>query len=127
MSSAPPLHLRVFVRDLALTIKYSGDGDICQAAFEDFILHQDERDPPARRGHYSRNEAQIKLCLAYIEWCNQKQPGAITLTDPLFPLGPDSSRFVYNIQAKVNGQDNLSSLPPTLQEFWQTRTTSTQP
>jgi hypothetical protein len=117
----PPIHLRIFVRDLATMIKYSGDGDICQALFEDYILHTDEKSPPMKRGHYSRNEPQIRLCMEYIEFCNQLQPGAITFTDPLFPIGPDSSRFVYNIPAKINGVDNVSPNPKSLEAFWKTK------
>jgi hypothetical protein len=71
-----------------------------------------------RRGHYQRTVTQMEVCLEYIAYCNERQPGAVTLTDPLFPLHPDSSRFVHNIQAQVGGVDNIAPLASTLAEFW---------
>lgn len=115
--SEPPVHLKIFVRDLYLNIKFSGEGDICQGMFEDFIVHKDEKKPPVRKGHYNRTPAQIEQCLRYIDFCNDLSPGTFVLTDPLLPLRGDSSRIVYSLPPEVNGSPNVSPLDGTLQAF----------
>jgi hypothetical protein len=119
MTTLPPIHLRIFVRDLGIMVKYSGDGDICQGMFEDYILHNDEKNPPMKRGHYVRKPPQMEQCVRYVDFCNARQPGSLPLTDPLFPLTRDSSRFVYNIQEYVHGVRNISLAQETLQAFWE--------
>lgn len=113
----PPVHLKVFVRDLDLNIRFSGDGDICQAMFEDYILHQDVKKPSMRRGHHARTVAQMEQCLRYVEFCNRLVEGTFLFVNPLFPLTPNSSRFVFSLPPKVDGRENISASANTLQAF----------
>jgi hypothetical protein len=123
----PPVHLKIFLRDLELNIRFSGEGDICQGMFEDYIVHQDMKRPPVRRGHYPRTAAQIEQCQRYVEFCNAQCPGAFLLTDPLLPLSADSSRIVYSLPPKVNGQPNISTRETTLLAFWEQETSRSAP
>ena len=113
----PPIHLKIFIRDLVLNLKFSGDGDICQGMFEDYILHSDEKSPPMKRGHYSRNAAQIAKCLEYIEFCMERHPGSFIPMHPLLPITSDSSRLNYTLPKKVDGVDNPCASDETVQAF----------
>ncbi|MBP7949445.1 MAG: hypothetical protein KA004_07295 [Verrucomicrobiales bacterium] len=113
----PPVHLKVFVRDLDLNIRFSGDGDICQAMFEDYILHQDVRKPPMRRGHHPRTVEQMRQCLRYVDFCNRQVPETFVSVNPLFPLTPNASRFVFSLPPNVRGKPNISASDATLQAF----------
>ena len=113
----PPLHLKIFVRDLGINIVYSGDGDLAQGLFEDYILHKDEKQPPLKRGHYSRTLPQMEECIRYIEFCIAQQPGCFEQHDSLLPLTRDSSRLIYTLVKIVDGEDNRSPSEEMLQAF----------
>ena len=104
----PPLHLKIFVRDLGINIVYSGDGDLAQGLFEDYILHKDEKQPPLKRGHYSRTLPQMEECIRYIDFCIAQQPGSFEQHDSLLPLTRDSSRLIYTLVKIVEDEDNRS-------------------
>ena len=112
-----PVHLKIFIRDLALNLKFSGDGDICQGMFEDFILHADEKSPPMKRGHYSRNAAQIAKCLEYVEFCMDRQPGSFIFMHALLPMTTDSSRLNYTLPKTVDDGPNLCASGEMVQAF----------
>ena len=113
----PPLHLRIFLRDLAINIVYSGDGDLAQGLFEDYILHKDEKEPPLKRGHYSRTLQQMEECVRYIDFCTARQPGSFEQHDSLLHLARDSSRLIYTLVKIVDGEDNRSPSEEMLQAF----------
>ena len=113
----PPLHLKIFVRDLGINIVYSGDGDLAQGLFEDYILHKDEKQPPLKRGHYSRTLPQMEECIRYIDFCIARQPGSFEQHDSLLPLTRDSSRLIYTLVKIVDGEDNRSPSNEMLQAF----------
>jgi hypothetical protein len=112
-----PIHLKIFVRDLATNIVYSGDGDLSQGLFEDFILHEDEKLPRMRRGHYTRTVKQIEQCVSYIEFCMQQQPGCFEQHEPLFPLSVDSSRLIYTLVKIIGDEDNRAPSMEMLHAF----------
>ena len=112
-----PVHLKIFVRDLAINIVYSGDGDLSQGLFEDYILHEDEKQPVMKKGHYTRTVKQIEQCVRYLTFCMQQQPGSLDQQEPLFPLSVDSSRLVYTLVKVVEDQDNRAPSPEMLQAF----------
>lgn len=112
-----PVHLKIFVRDLATNIVYSGDGDLSQGLFEDYILHEDEKQPAMKRGHYTRNLKQIEQCVRYIDFCMIQQPGSFEQHEPLFPLSVDSSRLIYTLVKIVEDQDNRAPSQEMLQAF----------
>ena len=108
----PPVHLKIFVRDLGSNIYYSADGDLSQGLFEDFILHEDEKQPVMKKGHYNRTVKQIEQCVRYIDFCMTQQPGCFERQEPLFPLTADSSRLIYTLVKVVGSEDNRA---PTMQ------------
>jgi hypothetical protein len=115
-----PVHLKTFVRDLRLNLRFSPDGDLCQGLFEDFILHDDLKSPPMLKGHYTRKPPQIQQLLRFIDFCLTKQPGCFTLLNPLYPLTEDASRIIYVIVPKVEEIPNVAVVETTLAEFMQT-------
>ena len=113
----PPLHLKIFVRDLGINIVYSGDGDLAQGLFEEYILHKDEKQPPLKRGHYSRTLPQMEECIRYIDFCIAQQPGSFEQHDSLLPLTRDSSRLIYTLVKIVEDEDNRSPSEEMMQAF----------
>lgn len=112
-----PTHLKIFVRDLATNIIYSGDGDMSQGLFEDYILHEDQQHPPLKRGHYPRNARQMEQCVRYLEFCMEHQPGCLEFIEALFPLTADSSRLTYLLAKHIGDADNLAPSPEMLERF----------
>jgi hypothetical protein len=113
----PPVHLKIFVRDLATNIVYSGDGDLSQGLFEDFILHEDEKQPVMKRGHYTRTVTQIEQCVRYLNFCMAQQPGCLDQHEPLFPLSVDSSRLIYTLVKVIADEHNRAPSAQMLAAF----------
>jgi hypothetical protein len=113
----PPVHLKIFVRDLGSNIYYSADGDLSQGLFEDYILHEDEKKPVMKKGHYTRTVKQIEECVRYIDFCMTQQPGCFEQQEPLFPLSVDSSRLIYTLVKIVDNEDNRAPSAQMLAAF----------
>lgn len=113
----PPVHLKIFVRDLGSNIYYSADGDLSQGLFEDYILHEDEKKPMMKKGHYTRTVKQIEQCVQYIDFCMIQQPGSFEQHEPLFPLTVDSSRLIYTLVKVIDDEDNHAPSAQMLAAF----------